>query len=299
MVRPSTFLWAAALVLPLGGQARADFVGGFTGHTLMANQPGSDAMVNLAVYRVTDADFRDDPAFALGDALGDWLGDALGGASLFNAFAPGVGSGGLDLAAAYVYLFQVTNANVRPVQAEGAIRSLRVPWGGGFTSWGVLRDMVFTDAAGHVTHSNSLGNCPEPTEADVAGDRSPSSPTFGSADDPGFAHVPMFPTAERVKNANTVTHAGDFLTALWDPTLGNGIPTASGPRSSGLVAATSRGNGMLYGAGGVQGIIGGVPQNDSHGDIPHPSPEPAALLLAGISLPGLLLVRRRRRAAAA
>ncbi len=286
MVRPSSRkvalgIVALAGILAAGEPARAEFVSGFTGHTLLANQPGSDAVVNFAVYRVTDADFRDDAAFA--------------GSNLFGAFSAGVGSRGLDLGATHVLLFQVTNFNVNPAQAEGAIRSLSVPWGGGYTSWGVLRDMVFTDAAGNVAHWNCLGDCAEPTDPDVAGD---GIPTFNHADDPGFAYVPLFPTSERVKNADIVAHKGEFLAAIWDPTLGNGIPTASGPRSSSLVVATTRSHGIQYGPGQTEGILGGSPQTPSDGDIPHPSPEPGALVLAAMTLPGLLLVRRRRRAVA-
>ena len=136
MKRLILFCFSMAMAIALGAQrVEAGYLAPFTGNTFPTNMgltSGVDGHVNFTVLN------------HVGGVGGDSFGTGLAGFD--THFTPGAGSGALDFAATYLYLFQTVNDGVNTLGittnsvsvATGALTSHGVFLGTGFTQAGVL-----------------------------------------------------------------------------------------------------------------------------------------------------------------
>jgi hypothetical protein len=243
----------------------AGFVTSYTGNTQMSQSAGSDGIVNFAVYENTSA---------------DWTA-ALG------VSASAVFFDGMDLAAKFVFFYQVVNTNPTG-PAEHSLSTLRVATNGGaYTSAGWLSDLVFVDAQGNVggALNRFLGTDLPADKGDDVVDGVPTESGVGLAD-------PAFATVVPAVDPNAAERDADagpdgFASFAW-----NGKVTPNG-FSSVVFLTSNTAFGGQYGRGEIQN--GSAP---SDGDIPtQAAPEPASMVVWGLgtALMALAVARMRRR----
>jgi hypothetical protein len=252
----------AATVFLGAPRAEAGYLLPFTGNTFPVDSvPGVDGHVNFTVLDHT------------GGVAGDSFGTGVAGFD--THFTPGLGSGGLDTTARFLYLFQTVNdgsntlpISVNSVQAADAFVTSHGEWttGGtlGFTNAGIP-----TIAGGPYLGAGGASAAP--------GDPSPAL-TGGM---PGIASVPGL-----VGPAFTTSSGSTSIAANFNPALGARFTSAIWGYTSNIVPIFSE---TSIQDGGTSAL----------GMVPSASiPEPSSIVLAGIGGLGLIcfVIRGRRGA---
>jgi hypothetical protein len=288
----------------LGGArpVRADFLAGYSGNTTESNAGSTRTIDGTYNFAVLD---RLTGGYTQYDSQGHEIGNVFGAvsdpskpydpnnpnngrfaANFDGKFNPGVGSGGLDTSARYLYLVQVVNNGPTPTPIKQVSTYLDPTL---VTSWGVFGPDGLNDNRGAVDFNNNFGsNGPGDPKSPPDSGFQFNAPANAGVLKPGVVNV-TGGTDPGIVPA-TVSLGADNLLATF---AGSGL--AAGQRSV-LIAFTSNDAPGLTGIDQMFDLGGG---NFSQGHNPIPAPEPSSLVLVGCGLAGLgLLCFRRRRLAA-
>jgi len=282
---------AAVMVAPAA--ARADYLTGFTGFSVVPNATSStipDGVVNLAVY--------DNQSGVQGK---NFLND-IGTSKTTVQGLDGTGTSTIDTSARYVYLFEVVNTSNSSTNQP--ITGLNIQVDPNYvTGFGVLKNQVFAES-GTLLGPGGTNTRLDGATADVGTPANGTTTPLG-----GSGNVNLVSAAAAVNDLSNV-QAGIISTSLFQqptpPLLGFKLNVGT-PSATDLTTGYST---ILFFTSNVAPVfrLGATASTDSTGGTvfaigqvpsPNPTPEPGtmALLAFGLPLAGVGYRRLRARAA--